>query len=257
MSRRATAWLTALLLQRSERTILPLGELVELADDGRAVVETGLMDQADMPLYALVPVPPPGTARDAVLRDAIAIGAGAELLRTFFNCDAVEHELADQQMQTAEVANRIADAGGRLLDQVEALTVRADKLRRLDAQRKADKARRDAEAAAEAREAEVAAYLDAEPEPGGHAPEPSLASEAGEAEVEPTPFDAGLSELGPVEHERYRAGDAEGDLPPELTKKVPVEPGNYFEPDPEALGGPPDPHQVPQPVSISLNEARP
>jgi hypothetical protein len=215
------------------------------------------MDQADMPLYALVPVPPPGTARDAVLRDAIAFGGSAELLRQFFNCEATERELAAQQMQTAEVAGRVADAGAHLLDQIEVLTVRADKLRRLDAKRKADKARRDAEAAAQAREAEVAAYLDAEPELGEHAPEPSLESEASAGpEPEPTPFDAALSVLGPPEHERYRAGtDAEGDLPRELTAKVPVEPGNYFEPDPE--GGPPDPHQIAQPVAISLNEARP
>jgi hypothetical protein len=53
----------------------------------------------------------------------------------------------------------------------------------------------------------------------------------------------------------------QGDLPRELTAKVPVDPGNYCEPepDPEELGGPKDPHQVPQPISISLNsnEVRP
>jgi hypothetical protein len=193
--------------------------------------------------YAIVPIPEPGTARDALLRDAIAIGGSDELLRKFFACDATERALADQQQQTAEVASRVADVGAHLMDQVEALAVRADKQRRLDAKYKADKARRDAEAEAREREAEVQAYLDQEK------PDPD----------QPTPYDGDLSELGPVEQERYAPAD-QGDLPRELTAKVPVDPGDYFEPDPEELGGPPDPHQVPQPISISLNslnEARP
>jgi hypothetical protein len=209
-------------------------------------------------LYALMPVPEPGPARDAVLRDAIAFGGSDELLRKFFACEATECALAEQQAQTAEVASRVADIGAHLMDQVEALTVRADKLRRLDAQRKADQERQAAEAAAAACEAEVAAYLDAgaDPDRQSSEPEPSLNG----ATPEPTPFDAGLSELGPVEHERYRAGDAEGDLPPKLTAKVPPEPGTFVEPDPEELGEPQTPRQrrqIAQPISISLNEARP
>jgi hypothetical protein len=202
--------------------------------------------------YAIVPVPEPGTARDAVLRDAIAIGGSDELLRKFFACDATERDLANQQRQTAEVASRVADVGAHLMDQVEALAEQKQEQVRADAKRKADKARRDAEAEAEAeaeaREREAQAYLDDQEKPDPDHPDA------------PTPFDGDLSELGPVEHEKY-APDDQGDLPRQLTAEVPVEPGNYFEPepDPEELGGPPDLHQVPQPVSISLNsnEVRP
>jgi hypothetical protein len=206
-------------------------------------------------LFAIVPLPPPGPAREALLAGAIAFGGSDELLRKFFACEATESALAEQQAQTAEVASRVADIGMHLMNQVEALTVRADKQRQRDAKRKADQARQAAEAEARAREAEVAAYLDASADPDRQSsePQPSL----NDATPEPTPFDADLSELGPPEHERYRAGDAEGDLPPELTAKVPPAMGTFSEPNPEELGGPPDPHQIAQPISISLNEARP
>jgi hypothetical protein len=191
-------------------------------------------------LFAIVPLPPPGPAREALLRDAIATGGSDELLRKFFACDATERDLAQQQRQTAEIASRVADVGAHLMDQVEALVGQQQAQARADAKRKADKARRDAEQAAREREAEAQAYLDdLDPD-------------------QPTPYDGDLSVLGPVEPEHY-APDDQGDLPRELTAKVPVDPGNYPEPDPEELGGPQDPHQVPQPISISLNsnEVRP
>jgi hypothetical protein len=194
-------------------------------------------------LYALVPVPEPGTARDALLREAIAFGGSDELLRKFFACDATERGLANQQVQAAEAVNRIADIGAHLMDQVEALTAQQVRQDRRDAKRKADKARRDAEQVAREREAEAQAYLDQR--------DPD----------QPTPFDADLSELGPVEHEKYAPGDDEGpgDLPRELEKDVPPLSGSYTDPEPDPLGGPKDPHQVPQPISISLNsnEVRP
>jgi len=192
-------------------------------------------------LFAIVPLPPPGPAREALLRDAIATGGSDELLRKFFDCDATERDLANQQAQIAEAANRIADIGAHLMDQVEALASQQEAQARADAKRKADKARRDSEAAAREHEAEAQAYLDQQSDP-----------------ERPTPFDADLSELGPVEHEKYMPND-QGDLPRELTAKVPVDPGTMLDPDPEELGGPPDLHQIAPPISISLNsnEVRP
>src|SRR6516165_9287015 len=96
----------------------------------------------DPAMYAIVPLPEPGPARDAVLRDAIAFGGSDELLRQFFACVEAERNLANQQAQTAEAASRIAEVGAHLMDMTEALTVRADKQARLDAKRKADKERR-------------------------------------------------------------------------------------------------------------------
>jgi hypothetical protein len=214
---------------------------------------------SDPQCFAIIPFdgPPPPEAivigdLDAVLRYLPQTVAAEELeQRALGLADRLtvrERALSDGVWVLTQSVGKFMDACGRLVDGEE--------------ERKADKARRDAEAAAREREAEVAAYLDAEPEPGGHPPEPSLESEAsGEPEPEPTPYDAQLSPLGAPERERYRAGaDAEGDLPPELTKKVPAELGTFIEPDPEKLGGPPDPHQIPQPTAISLNsldEARP
>jgi hypothetical protein len=202
-------------------------------------------------LYAIVPLPEPGLAREALLRDAIAYGGGDELLWKFFACEATERDLANQQAQTAEVANRVADIGVHFMDQVEALTVRADKQARLDAKRKADKARRDAEEAAREEARGIRDWLTANPEPGT-APKP----DDGELEIKRPPDtehldpegsedDAGAVPLsyGP-NPESYIRSEAEG------------EPGiggsAYPTPDPKDLGGPKDPKQVPQPVSASF-----
>jgi hypothetical protein len=192
-------------------------------------------------LYALVPLPANGPARDAVLRDAIAYGGGAELLRKFFDADAVERDLANQQAQTAAVANRVVDIGAHLMDMTEALTVRADKQRRLDAKRKADQERQAAEDAACAEAAELRDWLDTHPEPGASTDETKEPEPGGELHVHPPP-----------DKERYGAGDDQGALPTELQKGAPPPSGTYTEPDPEDLGGPKDPKQVAQPVSASF-----
>ena len=109
--------------------------------------------------FAIVPLPPPGEAREALLREAIACGGSDELLRQFFACVEAERNLANQQAQTAEVANRVADIGAHLMDQVEALTVRADKQRRLDAKRKANQERQAKEQAQEQAMCQEAAQI--------------------------------------------------------------------------------------------------
>jgi hypothetical protein len=142
-----------------------------------------------------------------------------------------------------------------LMDQVEALTVRADKQRRLDAKRKADKARLDAEAEARAEQEEILEYLETHPEPGA---ERSTSTDDGELETHPAPGkerygvpeveeDAGGIPMsyGPNPESYIRGGD-------ELE-----EPGiggaTDPEPDPEDLGKPRDtPKQVAQPVSASF-----
>jgi hypothetical protein len=116
--------------------------------------------------YALVPLPGPGPAREALLREAIAFGGSDELLRKFFDCEAVERELTEQQAQLGEFTNRMVDVGAHLMDQVEEFTVRQDKQRRLDAKRKADQERQAAEEAARAEAEEIETYLAEHPEPG-------------------------------------------------------------------------------------------
>jgi hypothetical protein len=201
--------------------------------------------------YGLIPIPNTGPEREAMLRQVIAYGGSEEMLRKFFDCDQVERDLANQQAQTVEVANRLADIGTHLMDMTEALTVRADKQRRLDAKRKADQERQAAEAEARAEQEEILEYLETHPEPG--APKP----DDGELETHPAPDkerygapeveeDAGGIPMsyGPNPESYIRGGD-------ELE-----EPGiggaSHLEPDPEDLGGPQDPKQVPQPVSASF-----
>ena len=53
-----------------------------------------------------------------------------------------------------------------VMDQVEVLTVREDKQRRLDAKRKADQERQAQEDAARAEAAQLRDYLETHPEPG-------------------------------------------------------------------------------------------
>jgi hypothetical protein len=205
-------------------------------------------------LYAIVPLPPPGPAREALLRDAIAFGGSDELLRKFFECEAVERDLVNQQAQTAEVASRVADIGAHLMDMTEALTARENAAARADAKRKADKARHDAEEAARAEAAQLRDWLDAHPEPGAstgdthhpggelHALEPPdkehLDPEAeGDAGGVPSSYGNVSSSYIKVETE---------DEPPGIGGAT------YPEPDPEDLGGRQDPKQVLQPAAVSL-----
>jgi hypothetical protein len=201
-------------------------------------------------LYAIVPLPPPGEAREAVLREAIAYGGSGEMLRKFFACEAVERELGQQQAQTAAVANRVAEVGAHLMDMTEALTVRQDKQARLDGRRKRDAARRDAEAEARAEQEQILEYLEAHPEPG-------TSTDDGELEIHQPPDKERNGPEG--------SGDDAGGVPLSYGNV----PGSYIEgeddldppgiggatqpePDPEDLGGPKDPKQVPQPVSASF-----
>jgi hypothetical protein len=190
--------------------------------------------------YVLAPMPQPGhPAYDYLAAEGIARGGNDELLGKFFACDVVERDLANQQAQTAEVANRVADIGVHLMDMTEALTARADNQRRLDAKRKADQERRAQEDAARAEAAELRDWLDTHPEPGASTDETK--EPGGELHVHPPP-----------DKERYGAGDDQGALPNELQKGAPPPSGTYTEPDPEDLGGPKDPRQVPQPASASF-----
>jgi hypothetical protein len=195
----------------------------------------------DPALFAIVPLPPPGPARDALLREAIAFGGPDEMLRKFFACEATERDLANQLAQTAEVANRVAEVGAHLMDMTEALTVRQDKQRRLDAKRKADQERRAQEDAVRAEQEQILQYLETHPEPG--------------ASTDDTHQQSGeLHALEPPDKEHLdpEVEVDQGDLPNELEKGAPPLSGNYVEPDPEDLGGPKDPKQVPQPVAVSL-----
>ena len=193
----------------------------------------------DPALFAIVPLPELGPARDALLRDAIAFGGSDELLRKFFACEEVERDLANQQAQTAEAASRIAEVGAHLMDMTEALTVRADKQRRLDAKRKADQERQAQEQAARQEATQLRDYLATNPEP--------------RADITTFHPSGDLHSVDPVEHQDLEE-DSEGDLPTELLKDTPPPSGIYVEPDPKSkdLGGPKDPKQVPQPVAVSF-----
>jgi len=182
----------------------------------------------DPALFAIVPLPPPGPARDALLREAIAFGGPDEMLRKFFACEATERDLANQLAQTAEVANRVAEVGAHLMDMTEALTVRQDKQRRLDAKRKADQERKAQEEAVRAEAASLRDWLDNNPEPKA------------------LPDDGELETKQPVDKERYDPEGTEadqGDLPKELEKGAPSPLGSYA---PESK----DPHQIAQPIAI-------
>jgi hypothetical protein len=207
---------------------------------------------SDIPqLYAIVPLPVNGPAREALLREAIAYGGSDELLRKFFSCDQVERDLANQQAQTAEVANRVADIGLHLMDQVEDLVVRADKQRRRDAKRRADQERRAQEDAACAEAAELRDWLAVNPEPGSK-------SDDGELEVHQPPDQEHFG--GEAEPDAGGVPLSYGVLPETYVKRESSEdldePGiggaSHPEPDPEDLGGPKDPKQVAQPVSTSF-----
>jgi hypothetical protein len=183
-------------------------------------------------LFAIVPLPPLGPARDALLREAIAYGGGDELLRKFFACEQVERELANQQRQTVEAAQRVADIGAHLMDQVEALTAQQIRQDRLDAKRKADAARRAQEDAARQEQAEILEYLETHPEPG--------------ASTDDTHHPGGeLHALDPVDKEHLDPAEDDADLEG-LVETRPVI-------DPAELAYPPKREQMPQ-IAISLNE---
>jgi hypothetical protein len=202
--------------------------------------------------YGLIEIPASGPARETVLREVIAYGGSEEMLRKFFDCEEVAQSLALQQQQTAAVASRITDLGVHLMDQVEALTVRADKQRRLDAKRRADQERRAQEEAARAEAAEIRNYLNEHPEPG--------------TSTDDTHHPGGeLHSLDPVDKEHLDPEDDAGGVPLSygnvpssyVSREAEDEPpgiGGASEPelDPEDLGGPKDPKQVPQPVSASF-----
>jgi hypothetical protein len=192
----------------------------------------------DLALFVIVPLPPPGPAREALLRDAIAYGGSDELLRKFFACEATERHLANQQAQTAEVASRVAEVGAHLMDMTEALTVRQDKQRRLDAKRKRDAAEAEAARVAHEQQQNVLDEINRR-----YGPEPAVGD------------DGELTIHEPVELERYdpEADEEEPSRPALFYGRVPLSyiPGqDDLDPEP-----PLDPKQIPQPVAISLNEA--
>jgi hypothetical protein len=220
---------------------------------------------SDSELFALVRLPPSGPARETLLRDyeAIAYGGSDEMLRKFFACEAVERDLANQQQQTAETANRVADIGTHFMDQLEALTVRQDKQRRLDAKRKADQERQAAENAARAEAAAIRDYLATHPESGASADESPVAG----GELHPhAPIDKehldpeaetdaeGVPLSYPPIPTSYIRGtrDQTGDLPEGVERRSPAPLGSDPVYDPAELGRAKDPKQVPQPTAVSL-----
>jgi len=69
--------------------------------------------------FAIVPLPEPGTARDALLRDAIAFGGSDELLRQFFSCEEAGQRLAAERQRGGEPRRRYrraSDGPGRGAD---------------------------------------------------------------------------------------------------------------------------------------------
>ena len=198
-------------------------------------------------LYAIVPVPPPGPARNALLRDAIAFGGSEELLSKFFACEAAEQQLVAQQSEIAEFATRLADTGAHLMDQVEFFTAREVADARRDAKRKADKARRDAEQ----EEHRIQAELDALPDPD----DPNPLEHVSPLGQQPAPDPMGVGDDGDLavksapDPDKYGEDDV-GALPEELG---PIGgSGTSLEPDFEALGKPKDPRQVQQPISSAV-----
>jgi hypothetical protein len=109
--------------------------------------------------------------------------------------EQAEQRLADREQQVATAANRVADIGVHLMNQVEALTAQQIRQDRRDAKRKADQARQEQEQAACEEQAEILQYLAEHPEPGAetddtHHPleEPGI---GGASYPEPDPEDLG------------------------------------------------------------------
>jgi hypothetical protein len=195
-----------------------------------------------LPLHAHQPAP----------TNAIAVG----------NLDAIFRNLPDTNARSAALAradavmSRIEDAEqeqdltratqiGIFADCVDALT------RRLDAfeERLAEQARQDAEEAEREEQQQIQAELDALPDPDNPGP-----FHGGELSVIPASTPEDERQLAAIEGD-----DGEGDLPPELLKRTPPELGT--DPivssklhDPAKFGYPPDPPEVAQPISVSLNE---
>jgi hypothetical protein len=190
--------------------------------------------------YAIVPFngPPPLEAivigdLDAVLRYLPQTVAAEELeQRALGLADRLtvrEQAFSDGVRVLTQSVGKFMDACGRLVDGEE--------------ERAAEQVRLDEEEKARAEQAEIEAYLAQNPEPGG-----ALSDDTHQPSGE-------LHALDPPDREHLGGGveeDEQGDLPNELKKGAPSPIGSMFEPDPEDLGGPPDPRQVSQPVSASF-----
>jgi hypothetical protein len=211
--------------------------------------------------------------------EAIVIGPLSEVLEYIRGTPAreeAEQRQAAREQQVTEVANRIADVGTCLLDQIEALATQKEEQARLDAKQKADKARRDAEEAACTEAATIREYLEANPEPGSAVGEPAaLGDESPQAGGELHPHapvdkerfdpvgensemetDAGGVPLSyPPIPESYIRGkrDQTGDLPGGVERRSPAPLGSDPVYDPAELAHPEGrKHQVPQPTAVSL-----
>jgi hypothetical protein len=186
--------------------------------------------------YAIVPFngPPPPEAivigdLDAVLRYLPQTVAAEELeQRALGLADRLtvrERALSDGVRVLTQSVGKFMDACGRLVDDEEA--------------REAEQVRLDEEEKARAEAAELREWLAANPEPA--------------ALTDDTHQPSGdLHSLEPVDKERFGAEDDQGTLPRELERGAPAPIGSMFEPDPKDLGEPPNPKQVPQPISASL-----
>jgi hypothetical protein len=187
--------------------------------------------------YAAVPLPPPGSYRDSILRDAYAVGS----LDEYFA--GLQQSVAHQSMlrrleegarvhaavERTQAATRIANCA-MLVDGLDRIARRLDSFEAEVAIR-----RQRAAFAAEREEQErIRAALDQLPDIDDPAAQHIPGGE--------------LHELPPVPVQ-----EDQGDLPRELHAGAPPHSGNFTEPDPAALGHPyDDPKQVSQPTSVSL-----
>jgi hypothetical protein len=202
--------------------------------------------------YAIVPIPdgPPPP-------EAIVVGGLDEIMQ-FLPQTVAYHELESRALGLVDQLTQREQA---FSDGVRALTPAIDRF--MDACSKlvdgeeaqaAEQRREDAEDKARAEAAQLRDWLDAHPEPGAsidnthqpggelHALEPpdkEHLDPEGEDDAGGVPLSYGNLPSS------YIKGEAE-DEPPGIGGAT------YPEPDPEDLGGPQDPKQVPQPTTVSL-----
>jgi hypothetical protein len=150
---------------------------------------------------------------------------------------AASHRQTEREQLFAEQSTKlVSQLSGVAEKLISASEVQADAFEK---QRALSAKRAEAARIAEGKR-RVQQYLDALPDPDGPSqyPEPTLAPDP-----RSDPQNKGSADV-----------DEEGDLPTELQKDTPPSLGKDPVLDPAELGYPPDPKQVPQPISISLNE---
>jgi hypothetical protein len=190
---------------------------------------------------AVIPVPPPGHYRDAILSDAIAVSPLSEYfegLQQSTAHQALLRRLDEGQKEAARVErqqeqNRIRQTL-TLCDSVAKLSRRMDAYSAelaIQRQREADEAERE-------EQERIQRTLDQLPDPD-----------------DPTQHVPG-GELSPVPPKPQEDDEGQGDLPRSLEKGTPPPTGNFTElepvQDPAEGGYPPKSKQVPPPTAVSF-----